>query len=150
MVVDVVASSLWGYFRLNDRFHFEVREEPRKLVVIYHILVLKFLGINVLSDLLLGARDYFYFHLITLAIFGLDVLGRTDALEVAVDHDAQFRGEGLSLLHRMGSQDDGRLLFLRGDPGDDLPHEPPCLGIHACRGLIQKDDVRVAYHGHGN
>lgn len=73
-----------------------------------------------------------------------------DAFEVTVDHDAEFCGESFGLLHGVGGEDDGWLLFLWSYSGDDFPHETSCFGIHAGGGLVKEDDIGVADHGHGD
>ena len=73
---------------------------------------------------------------------------RPKALKGPLDHNPHLSGEGLGLLHRMRAKNNRTLLPLRGDPGDDPPHEPPGLGVHSGAGLVHEDDRRVPQQSH--
>ena len=58
-----------------------------------------------LSSLDMKGRSCSYFEPIALPIFGLELLRRAQAAQVAIDHDAHSRAEGLTLCHTVGSED---------------------------------------------
>lgn len=59
-----------------------------------------------LSDLLSLKSSDLDLDLIASTVLGLDVLRGTEALESTLDHDAHLCAESLSLLHRVGGDDD--------------------------------------------
>ena len=79
----------------------------------------------------------------------LDVLRAAHAAEDAsAHHDAQLGRQRLRFFHRVGRQNDRRLLVALRDFLHDLPHEAPRLRVHAGGGLVKQDDGRVADEGH--
>ena len=81
----------------------------------------------------------------------LDVLRAAHAAEDASsDHDAELGRQRLRFFHRVGRQNDRRLLVALRYFLDDLPHEAPRLRVHAGGGLVKQDDGRVADEGHGD
>ena len=64
------------------------------------------------------------------------MLGRAEALEAAVDHDAHPGAEGLALLHGVRRQDDG--LAAPNHFQNAVPQKPPRPWVHARGGFILK------------
>ena len=77
----------------------------------------------------------------------LEVDGSPDALERAVHYYRYSVCESVCLLHRMSRQNDG-LVFL--EVLEQAPDVLPGDWIHACGGLVQKQDARVSDGAHGH
>ena len=85
---------------------------------------------------------------IALAKLVADALRAAEAFKNATFyHDAHFSAKGFRFFHGMSSQDDCTRL-VAGNFGDYAPHETARFRIHACRGLIKKNDWRFANDGH--
>jgi hypothetical protein len=67
----------------------------------------------------------------------LEVLRRSKALKLAVDHDAHPRAEGLALFHRVGSEDDG--LAATDHLKDAVPQKAARARVHPGRWLVLKE-----------
>ena len=76
------------------------------------------------------------------------MLGPSETLEAASDHDGQPVTQRLALLHRVRGQDD------RGpglaDVVDRLPDLPPGGGVHPSGGLIQQHHLGPSNEGQGH
>mmetsp|Transcript_85266 Transcript_85266/g.231030 ORF Transcript_85266/g.231030 Transcript_85266/m.231030 type:complete len:328 (+) Transcript_85266:842-1825(+) len=68
-----------------------------------------------------------------------------DAAQPASDHDANSRAQRLGLLHVVRREHHGALLPGRRHVADDVPHQPPCCGVHARARLVQQDERRRAH-----
>mmetsp|Transcript_12932 Transcript_12932/g.35473 ORF Transcript_12932/g.35473 Transcript_12932/m.35473 type:complete len:258 (-) Transcript_12932:5318-6091(-) len=64
----------------------------------------------------------------------LQVLQGPEALELPADHDPDAVAQRLAFLHRVRREHDGPTL---GTRGDDVPHEPTRLWIHAGGRLVE-------------
>ncbi len=81
-------------------------------------------------------------HRVAPAELVLQVLHAAEALELAVDHDAQLGGQGLALLHAVRGEDYGHAQV--AGPLDHGPEVAARGRVHACRGLVQDHYARTA------
>ena len=150
LIVNVVATTLGRYLQLGRSIDFQIVQKPFQLFFLNWVFIFKFVLHNKCDDLLLWTWHDFDFNFVTLSVFRLNMLGSTNTFEVSVHHDTQLGRKSFGLFHRMCSQDDSRLFLLRSYSWNNLPHESTGFWIHTCRRLIQKDNVWIADHGHGN
>mmetsp|Transcript_82151 Transcript_82151/g.230468 ORF Transcript_82151/g.230468 Transcript_82151/m.230468 type:complete len:408 (+) Transcript_82151:315-1538(+) len=78
------------------------------------------------------------------AVHCLEVRRRAQADELAVHHDADAPAKRLALVHAVRREDRRPALHRRGN---EAPEEPPGLGVHARRRLVEEHDARVSDQG---
>lgn len=99
---------------------------------------------------MLGDRNLDLDFFIADTEFILNVLGRSEALEVStVDHDAHLCREALCFIDQPRREDDRRRLVLT-DLDDHRLHETTGLWVHARRRFVQDDDWRVTHQRNPN
>lgn len=148
-IVDVVAGSAWWYLKAILGLDLEQGQDGIKVVVLDDHAVQFEFGHD-LSNVLPFEGLQFHLNLKALAVFVLDMLRSSDALEISFDHNAQSRRQGFSFFHRVGSEDDSCVFLLCCYSWDDPPHESSRLRVHSSRRLIEEDNARVSDHCHRN
>lgn len=106
--------------------------------------------VDLLLRLCLTQRTNLELQFIASTVFVFDMCGRTEALELALDHDAHLGAKCLCFLHRVRRDYDATLLLLRRYLRNNVPHESLGLWINTGRRFVQKDERRVAEHSHGD